>query len=273
MDLEPDTDRVKVKDNDHDKCEFEPFKANKLLCLKMGDGLKTAQLHHDELLPSNDLSFRFDDDDEVTQRSSKDLSMINDDDLSISRCPEHSVNSVTQIIENFNFRLARHLPNAKVTSDGLKDNIKHRKQDYIKCKGLNTELDKDTKMQSNSELDKVFERLKGSKSLKQALKISPKKTQTAELIKINRLENSPKSDKKNEPRSINEVLRCNRKSNSIKKIEPNRVKLMVRQLEIPDKNTSPSPRRKLKVIKDKKKSTRNDTTSNQPQITTFLKKE
>ena len=128
-------------------------------------------------------------------------------------------------------------------------------------------------MQSNSELEKVFERFQRSKSLKQAFKISPKKTHISEVFKTNRLENSPKSSKKNEPRSINEVLGYNKKSNSIKKIEPNRVKLMVRQLENSDKNTSSSPRRKLKVIKDRKKSSRNDITSSQSQITTFFKKE
>ena len=62
------------------------------------------------------------------------------------------------------------------------------------CKGLNTELDKDTEMQSNSELEKVFE----TSFLKQALKISPKKTHISEVIKTNRLESSPKQNKKNE---------------------------------------------------------------------------
>ena len=69
----------------------------------------------------------------------KSLSMIDDSNLSMSRCPETSANSVTHIIENFNSRLSCHLPNANVISDSLTDNLElqsiRRKQDCTEYNG------------------------------------------------------------------------------------------------------------------------------------------
>ena len=93
-----------------------------MLCQKIGDGHVTAQSHHDNLLSSNDQSIKIDDHDKVTQKSLKDLLMIDDSNLSMSRCPETSITSVTHIIEDFYSRLSCHLPNANVTCDSLTDN-------------------------------------------------------------------------------------------------------------------------------------------------------
>ena len=78
-------------------------------------------------------------------------------------------------------------------------------------------------------------------------------------------------------RSINEVLKCDTKSSPIRKKVPNRVKMMVRDLE-EKKNTDNSPikPRVMSLRKTKRKMVgkiENGTLPNQPSIKTFLNKD
>ena len=97
-----------------------------------------------------------------------------------------------------------------------------------------------------SELEVVFDKIKRSKSVKMALKISPKKSK---LVKNVKNFDSPKSDRNprnNTPRSINEVLRSNKKDSSIKKKDRNRVRMLVRRFD-DDPTLKNSPQAKLKI--------------------------
>ena len=125
-----------------------------------------------------------------------------------------------------------------------------------------------------SELKVVFDKIKHSKSVKMALKISPKKS---ELVKNIKNFDSPKSDRNprnNTPRSINEVLRSNKKDSSIKKKDRNRVRMLVRRFD-DDPTLKNSPQAKLKIDRKGIKgiSTRKEFTNIQSKITAFFPKE
>ena len=192
-------------------------------------------------------------------------------------------------IENCQTR-RKHNVNSKSSSKlKVSDNKQQSIKDYIDkfnrianegdCH-TQTKLEPASKTESTStqksELEVVFEKINRSKLDNLKSKYSPKSPKSTP--KKSKIQNSTqnKSSKKNTPsniKSISAIMKCNSKHSSVKKIEPNKVKKIIREIENPAEKSPKRPKEQIskKNVKEYNDS-RDGALSSQARITTFFRK-